>query len=647
MSFKIKMTARPGDKKFAAAVIRRFCAPRLTAPASEWVEENLRLNEPKIKGQFNFDGREYLREIVDSFGPETPDLKDARDYAFSAGTGIGKTISLVAGLSYRIANDPMRALVVKPTSLGPAGARSFVKTRLMPTIKATQLLRMHIPTGDRYDVTIAQIQMNGCVLDFTGSNSVSQLGENRCDVVIQDEQDKYPEQSEDDREASAEILADERTKSVPGARRYKFSTPTLAIKGIWAHFLKGDRRRFYVPCPHCNMSVVLAWSKQFTVFEIKGNEAFVKWDNEARNKDGSWDLAKVARSAHFECPHCQGRIEDSHKAAMNKLGKFVPTAKGYPGHVSWHLPSLYAISADCSIGALAMKFLKAKQSLDGVKGFINSDLAEPDVQQSVSVDKTGVASKQIEVTGEWLKILSADYHAQAPYFYALVRAWNGSDKSHGLECRSFNNWSDLDQFQKKHKVGKDFVIIDAGYKPSEVARECSEIHIATRCELVSGVQDQLPEVSGWTPSKSYGGKRLFRVNRPDGGIVWLPYKFDRYEDPFIGTDLAYTMRIPYLEFLENHFETLLQNIVEKKTGLEFTISEEMGTDEYYKHMASKVLKPWKKNPRDMRWQTIGGRDDHLRLCEVLNLVMACRLELISFDASAVSEKPKPSSVNPA
>ena len=263
--------------------------------------------------------------------------------------------------------------------------------------------------------------------------------------MVQDEQDKYPEQAEGDREASAEILADERTKSVPNARRYKFSTPTLSFKGIWSHFLKGDRRRFYVPCPHCQMSIVLAWSKQFTVFEIKGNEAFVKWDNSARNADGSWNLDKVVKTAHFECPHCSGKILDQHKPGMNKAGRMVPTAKGAPGHVSWHLPSLYSITADCSIGQMAKKFLMAKASLDGVKGFINSDLAEPDVQQSVSVNKTGVAASQIEVTGQWLKILSADYHAQAPYFYALVRAWNGSNKSHGIEYQSFNNWFELDR----------------------------------------------------------------------------------------------------------------------------------------------------------------------------------------------------------
>ena len=631
---------RLGDVAFVRMVTERFCAARLTAPASEWVSEHLRLNEPKIKGAFCFDGREYLREIVDSFGPETEELKGATDFAFCAGTGIGKTISFVAGLSYRIANDPMRALVVKPTSHGPAGARSFVKTRLLPTIKATGDLRKHIPTGvDRYDLTAAQIQMNGSVLDFTGSNSVSQLGENRCDVVLQDELDKYPLQKESDREASAVILADERTKSVSKARRYKCSTPTLVNAGIWEHFLKGDRRRYYVPCPHCNMNVVLAWSKQFTVFEIKGNEAFIKWDDAARKSDGSWDLGRVERTAHHVCPHCSGKILDRHKPGMNKAGCFIATnPNAVPGYVSWHVPSLYSITADCSIGALAMKFLKAKHSLDGVKGFINSDLAEPDVQQSISVNRTGKAKEHIEVTSEWLKILSADYHAQAPYFYALVRAWNGSNQSHGIEYRAFNNWYELDELQAKHKIIKEAVIIDAGYNQSEVTRECCDLTMPNRCELADAVQAQAPEACGWQPAKSFGGNRFYKVTDEEGRCFYLPYRKDKFIDPFVGTDLAHSVRVPLLEFLENHFESLLQNIIDKKTGLQATIAEAMDTDEYHKHMASKVLRPWKKNPRDMRWQTISGRDDHLRLCEVLNLVLACRLELISFEAANVLEQ---------
>ena len=639
LSFQMKPKLRKADAAFVSALVQRFCAALLTEPASVWVEENVRLNEPKIKGPFSFTGREYLRQMVDAFGPATAELGNATDFAGCCGTGIGKTIGGIGGMCYRIKNDPMRALVVKPTSMGAAGAKSFSRTRLIPTIKATECLRKLIPTGvDRYDFVSTQLQINGTVIDLTGSNSVGQLGENRCDVVWQDEMDKYPEQMEHDREASVVILADERTKSVSNARRYKFSTPTLSTMGIWDYFLKGDQRRYFVPCPHCAKKIVLAWSKQFSVFQFRGDEAYIKWDDSARKEDGSWDLNEVVRSAHLVCPHCQGKILDRHKPQMNKLGKWIATATGAPGFVSWHLPSLYSISQDCNFGQMAKKFLMAKKSLDGVKGFINSDLAEPDISQAVSVNKSGIVGKHIELTGEWLKIMSVDYHAVAPYFYAVVRAWNGTNASHGIEWRSFNNWYEMDELQEKHRVIKEAVIIDAGFAQAEVSRECCNLHMPSRCELGDVVQDAAPEVVGWQPAKSFGGKRYYRVTEADGSVAWQPLRKDKFIDPFVGTDLARTMRVPLLEFLEDIFEDMLENILNKKTGLIWTISPEMDNDEYHRHIANKVKKPFKKNPRDLRWQTRPGMDDHIRLCEVLNLVMAYRLQLISFDAIRVKEK---------
>lgn len=650
-------------EKIVRTWTERFCAPKLTQAASEWICENVRLDEPKIKGAFSLTGREYLREILDAWGPLPEELAGATDFALCAGTGIGKTVSTIGGLCYRIGTDPMRCLCVKPTSNGPAGAGSFSKTRLRKAIKATPLLRDLIPTGsERFDFAAAQMQINGSVIDLTGSNSVGQLGENRCDVVLQDEIDKYPQQTEGDREASPVVLADERTKNVQGARRYKYSTPTMPQTGIWEQIKMGDMRRYFVPCPNCcdlkpyeglthvqrrelvvknkfKGWIVLAWSKQFTVFQLFGYEAFVRWADEARDPDGKWDYDKVMMSAHYVCPHCQFKIRDHNKHWMISNGEFIPTAKGIPGIVSWHLPSLYSTSPDCSVGNLARKFLKAKHSLDGVKGFINSDLAEPEVAQMVAINRAGIVGKHIELTGEWLKILSADYHANAPYFWSMVGAWNGSDQAHMIEYRAFNNWYELDEFQSDHKVIPEAVIIDAGHAQSEVTRECCDLKIPTRCYLAPEVQDRPPEAVGWQPSKSFGGRRLYRVVDEDGSVFWQPWKKDKYIDPFVGTELMHTLRLPLLEFLEDEFEDMLQNILDGKTGLKWSISPEVDTDEYHRHVASKQKRPFKKNPKDLRWQTYPvGAADHLRLCAELQLVMAVRLQLVNFEAITVRDK---------
>jgi len=631
---------RSQDKKYLKSLVERFCAPKPIQLASVWAEENFVLNEPKIKGPFTFVGREYLREPVDAWGPLPENLKGGTDFVAVFGTGAGKTVSNMAGICYRLANEPTRALIVKPTGgTGPAGARSFAKTRLHKAIRATKVLRDKIPTGAaRFDFTSGQMQINGSIIDVTGSNSASQLAENRCDVVWQDEIDKYPEQTETSKEANPVTLADERTKSVPESRRYKQSTPTLDNTGIWEEFKKSDKRRFFLPCPHCSEKIVFAWSKRFSVFEPQGYEAYIKWDDEARTQNGDWDLDRVVKSAHMVCPHCQGKILNSHKHEMLKHGEWRATAQGVPGYIGWHLPSMYSTSRDCDFGAMAKKFLTAKRSIDGVKGFINSDLAEPDVNQSVSVDRVGTAGRHIELTGEWLKILSVDYHEHAPYFWAVVRAWNGTDACHGIEYKAFNQWDELDDLQAKHQIIPQAVFLDVGFSQSEVLRNCANIKMPTRCQLDPPIQDKLPMVNGWNPMKAFGGKRQFRDE--ESGL-YRPYRVNPNIDPYSGTDLAKQMRIELLEFLSDLFEDMMDNVRTSKTHLKWTISPEMDTEEYHKHMAGKVRKPKKNNPRDYTWQSRRSDwDDHLHACELMNFVGAYRLNLISFDAIQAMKKEK-------
>ncbi len=90
------------ETKYAAELIERFCAPRPVEHASVWAEREFVLNEPKIKGPFTLRGREYLRQMVDAWGPLPDDLRGGTDFITCAGTGIGKTIGNMAGLGFRL-----------------------------------------------------------------------------------------------------------------------------------------------------------------------------------------------------------------------------------------------------------------------------------------------------------------------------------------------------------------------------------------------------------------------------------------------------------------------------------------------------------------------------------------------------------------
>lgn len=619
----------------------RAVAPRFTGTVSEWAEKELRFNEPGRVGNFSFYGREYLREPLNCYGDPS-----VTDMALCFGTRTGKTTVLYAGAAFSLWRKALRMLFVKPTTKGTAGAEGDAKTRFIPMLRSSPCMASLIPDRRHDFKTAQQILRNGSIADWTGSNSAANVASNSMELVNQDEIDKFNTARRRDEngkivEADACDLADERTMEFANPKRVKASTPSLVTGRIWTELLKTDLRRRFIPCPLCgrdhpkSRQVVLAWSEQFTVLPktfADGSPiplAFVKWDDEAKREDGTWDFERVEKSAGYVCPHCGGRFRDEQKVWADREGEWKATKRGAPRAAGFHLPSMYANHEQTSAGKLAVEFLEALRSPEGPRNMINSRFAEPYMWQGVSINRVGLAAQHLEVTGEWLKILSVDYQQNAPYFWAVVRAWNGSDATHGICYRSFNQWSEVDELQAEHKIIPQAVIIDTGFQQAEVLQECSNLKIASRCALEEGKQGALPEVVGWNPSKAFGGKKLYRDE--ESGL-YLPFRLKRDVDPFAGTELAHTMRIELLEFLNDVFEDILENIRSGKSGLKWTIDPEMDTQEYHRHMAG-TKRVYKPGSRDYKWAGVSSEwPDHIRACERMSLVLAYRLRLISFDA---------------
>jgi hypothetical protein len=625
---------------------------------SDWCCDELSFNEPGRVRRFSLHTRNYVREPLDAFSND-----DITDIVLAWGTRCAKTTVLYAGTAFKINERARRVLYVKPTTKGTAGAEGDARTRFIPMLRASKCLAELIPGGPRrHDFkTAQQILLNGSIVDWTGSNSVANLASNSMECVMQDEVDKFNttrRRDEDGKiiEADASDLADERTGEFPNPKRVKASTPTLPNGRIWTELLKTDLRRRFVPCPLCSRLVVIAWSEQFTVLpKVFGYGtsrepgtpiplAYVEWDKESRRADGTWDLERVEKSAGYVCPHCFGRFHDDKKIEMDAAGVWQPTQRGAPRSVGYHLPSMYA--SHTTAGKLALDFLEGKRSIEGPRNFVNSKLAEPYSVQGVTVNRSGIAGKHIEVTGEWLKIMSVDHQQKAPYFWALVRAWNGTDASHALQYRALHQWYELDELQERWGVIPSAVIIDVGFSQAQVLQECANVRMATRTTLGDTIQGTLPECIGWTPAKAFGGKRLYQDSETG---LYLPYRVKRDVDPYAGTELAHTMRIELLEYLSDVFEDMLENIRHGKTGLKWTIAPEVDTEEYHKHMAGKVRRFKKNDPRSYKWETLhSDYPDHLRSCEELNLVHAYRLKLISFDAVQTKErKNEPTTTTPA
>lgn len=611
------MKADPFQALCLAVLQRLFAARSIETPA-DWCCRRLQFDEPKNRGPFTLVGREYLREPLDWWAdPTSPDGVKV------FGSQSGKSAGMMGGAAWTVANRPTQLFWVMPTK-DTAGKISRV--RWQPLLKASEGTRELVPTGARrHNFKTFQQILGSAVVDITWSNSPAALASVPCDVIILDEVDKFNEGGKG--EADAVDLAEQRTKDSSAPKRMKSSTPTTVDGLIWQEFLKSDQRRRFVPCPHCGKFVVFIWSKQFSVFKLTGDEAPVVWDREAKRPDGTWDADRVVRSARFQCPHCGGHIQDRHKLRCDRDGRYQVT-NPYPtgGYRGWHLPSLYAPSPECGVGRLALKFLQKKQSLLGLQGFINGDLAEPYQAQDTLSERVELVASRIEVTAEWKKLQTVDCQAKAPYFWSVVRAWNGGD-SEGIEATSLDQWDDVRALQLKHQVPDVGVVVDSGFgarSESEVYRQCAMFG-----EFVTRPRG-LPMAIGWMPAKGMPGSKRWKhalvdeQGRPNGHVLrpWILVPID----PFMGTAQAQRCELDLFEFAGDFFEDILDALRKGKGGHKWTVSAAMATDEYWRHMDAHVKEPVRNKltgfVRHLWIQRSKHWPDHLLDCERMQIARA-------------------------
>jgi hypothetical protein len=605
----------PNQKHLAA--IKRAIVKRSPVSPAEWCESNLRFNEASNRRPFMTNGAEYVREVLNDFGDGT-----ITDEVLVWGSQTRKTGTLMGGAAWCVVNDPCGFLWVMPSL---TLAQKFARQRWLRMLKASPVTEPFIPTGaNRHDfATLVQL-LGASSFNFVGSNSAANLSSNPCRRVICDEVDKF--QAGGGGEASALNLAEQRTKGQVNPQRWKTSTPTLDTGLIWQEYIKGDQRRYFVPCPHCGKEVILAWSKEMTALPKVGCEAFVAWSGKLET--GEWDLDAVAASAHAVCPHCAGRITDQHKPAMVKAGVWRATnPKAATGFRSRHLPSLYSTMPECGFGALAVKFLQAQSGTLGLQGFINGDLAEPFVDQDQQRKRTERVMELSEINSkDGALAMTVDYQQSSPHFWYVIRRWF-DDSCVGVAAGSCEEWDDLRAIQLRHGVKNELVMIDSGYQSADVLRHCAE-----HCELRG------KEFFGWTASKGFSFANMWR-DRETGMVT--PLKLD-YADPFAGTSDAYKGTISILNFLNDYFKDYLQRLREQKDGaFRWSVSREMASDEYWRHMDGEI-KRFERSRTTGRtkytWVSRGRNwPNHLFDCEVMQLAVAAFLNALPMETKSTTE----------
>jgi hypothetical protein len=575
--------------------------PRMTV--TEWCEQNLYLTslQTDTPGRYSTRLTPYNREVLEDMN--NPNV-ESETLCFGAQTG--KTMTMMACLAWVLVNNPRPSIWVMPNK---DLASAFSETRLQPLFEECEELmsRRH---PDRHKYKKLQMEFIGAVITLIGSNSPANLASRPAGVLIMDETDKFAAGS--DKEANAIELAEMRTRTYAAPKIFKTSTPSTVEAPIWRSFMAGSMHRFGLPCPHCEQMMVLSFNPDRSALPRIGSEATLKWDKRAKGPSG-WDYELVERTAHYECPSCKKPVEEKYKTSMLRNGEWMPTNPyAEPRAVSRHLPTMYAPWKKASWGRLAVEFLQAKRGLEGLKGFINGTLSEPDMGQwegGGGGRKESIVSNA-EPLVKTSRILTCD--RQIDHHWWVCREWAPGGDSRLVEWGRAETADDIEEVRMRLNVAPDLTCIDSGFEGSIVYQECARFGwFAIRGD----------ERESW-PEHSKDGKKKYEV----------PFT-TRIFDPYIGTNNQGKRRIAELRWSNPTIKDILERLRNSKDSpVKWEVPEKLATEEYWRHLdgefkdrvfnrnTGKVKHMWVKRSR--HWP------NHLLDCEAEQIAVALKVGLL-------------------
>ena len=322
--------------------------PALTL--SEWADKFAYVppEAGAFPGKFQTASAEYQRGIQDAI--TDPDIETVVQMLCSQS---GKTQIQMNAMGYYSHHEPSPILFVAASE---GEAEKFSKNRVAKMIRSTPVLRKLFPSPRARDSgnTLLNKEFPGGVLVLAGANAPAGLASMPIRVLMPDEVDRYPESA--GTEGDPVDLAMRRTSTFWNKKHILASTPGIKnLSRIEKAYEESDRRKYFVPCPHCGTMQALEWPR-------------LRYVQEQGVENG-----RVVDVFYVCLEGCE--IREGAKHEMIRSGEWRATAESRDGKTAgFHLNALYPPWLKWS--DLANEWLNAKNSLERRKTFINTRLAE-------------------------------------------------------------------------------------------------------------------------------------------------------------------------------------------------------------------------------------------------------------------------------
>lgn len=424
-----------------------------------------------------------------------------REIVLMWGSQLGKSEIINNTIGYYIHQDPSTILFLLPTE---DMAEDYSKRRLSPMFRDTKELGELIFDREANN-TILIKNFKGGNLALVGSNSPSKLASKPIKILVVDEVDRC----ENTKEGHSIDLAQKRTNTYYDRKIIKVSTPT--IKGhsvIESEYELSDKRKYFVPCPHCSFYQTLSFES-------------LKWE---QREDGSHDLDSV-RYACIECGSLWSEVEKN--AAVTK-GEWRATRQGanlQNTKVGFFLNALY--SPFFTMRDIVKDFLDSKDNIAKFQVFVNTIKAESFEPPSVKFQENELYNRRESYTPTTLPddiiFISSGVDVQGDRVEIEFRGWALGFESFGVkhsvlmgDTKQSDVWSRLYTELKQvfyttsgRRLRSSISLIDSGFNKERVY---NFVRLDSRFFASKGASESEKKKDFISPSKKMAsGVRLFSI----------------------------------------------------------------------------------------------------------------------------------------
>ena len=317
---------------------------------SQWADENVVLTGSGSAERGQWHTRPFQREPMDCLSPNHP----CKQVVLMSAAQMLKTSVMVNFLGFIADVDPGPTLAVEPRS---EDAKALSKDRVAPLFRHSPALKgklAAVKSRDSNNTAMHKVFANGSGhITFTGAISPSGLAMRPIRYLLLDEVDRYPRSAGS--EGDPVFLAMQRTGEFEHNKKVLIcSTPTIDGESrIQAAWLASDQREYFVPCPMCDHFQVLVLGD--------GTGGGLVWPEGEPEK------------AAYCCEKCRELIPHHQKSWMVERGVYRAQNPGSP-IPGFHVSQM--ISPKRSWATIAAEFLVAHESVETLKGFLNTVLGE-------------------------------------------------------------------------------------------------------------------------------------------------------------------------------------------------------------------------------------------------------------------------------